>query len=139
MVKIRLAKLDDCKKCEELSRIKELKPATGNYITEEYFKLFVDKDEMFFVAEENNSIVGYVLGEPMKGSMANLGLVAVDKKFRGKSIGKKLIKEFRAKCDKKGLKFILLYAPKFNKKTLEFYRNCKFLEGKEHIQFLDKR
>ena len=139
MVKIRLSKLKDCKKCVELSRIEELRPAGSDYISEGYFRIFVDKDEMFFVAEENGKIVGYILGEPMKGKLANLGLLAVDPNFRGKGVGKKLVESFRKKCDEKGLKFLLLYAPKFNKNTLEFYKKCGFKEGKEHIQFLEER
>jgi len=139
MVEIRLAKLEDCKNCAELSRIEELRPAESDFISEGYFRIFVDKDEMFFVAEDNGEIVGYILGEPMKGKMANLGLLTVNSKLRGKGIGKKLVETFRKKCDEKGLKYILLYAPKFNKNTLEFYKKCGFKEGKEHIQFLETR
>ena len=139
MIKIRHAALKDCKKCAGLSKIEELKPVIGSYIPERYFKLFVDKDKMFFVAEYNNKIVGYILGEPMKGRLANLGLLAVDKKFRGKGIGKKLVEAFRKRCDKKKLNYMWLNAPKSNKKTLEFYRKCGFKEGKEHILFAESR
>lgn len=139
MVEIRLAKIGDCKKCAELSRIEELRPAGSDFISEGYFRIFVDKDEMFFVAEDKGKIIGYILGEPMKGNLANLGLLTVDNNFRGKGIGKKLVEAFRKKGDEKGLKYLLLYAPKFNKKTLEFYKKCGFKEGKEHIQFLETR
>jgi len=139
MVNIRLAKLEDCKKCAKLSRIEELRPAQSDFISEAYFHIFVDKDELFFVAEEKEEIVGYILGEPMKGKMANLGLLTISSKVRGKGIGKKLIQTFRKKCDEKGLKYILLYAPKFNKNTLEFYKKCGFKQGKEYIQFLETR
>ena len=139
MAKIRIAELKDCRRCAELSKIEELKPAVGGYPPKKYFELFVDKDKMFFVAEENDNIVGYILGEPMKGNIANLGLLAVDKKYRGKGIGKKLIEAMRKRCNEKGLNYLLLYATKNNKKTLEFYRKCGFKEGKNYIQFVELR
>ena len=139
MIKIRNATLKDCRKCAELSRIPELELPLEKYISEKYFRLFVDSDKMFFVAEKGREIIGYVLGEPMKGNLANLGLLAVDRKFRGKGIGKKLIDAMRKRCDEKGLTYILLYAPKNNKKTLEFYREHGFKEGKSYVQFVELR
>jgi len=136
MVKIRLAKLIDCKFCANLSKIQELKLANGEFISINYFKNFLDKDNMFLVAEENNNIIGYALGEPMKGKVAHLGLLTVDNKFRNHGIGNQLVNKFEDQCKKKGIKNILLYAPKFNKKTLNFYKKLGFQKGKEHIQFL---
>jgi ribosomal protein S18 acetylase RimI-like enzyme len=136
MVKIRLAKIEDCEECYKLSRIEELRPAGSDFISKGYFELFVDENKMFFVAEESGKIVGYILGEPMKGNLAHLGLLTVDQTLRGKGIGKNLFEAFKNRCDKAGLKEILLYAPKFNENTLNFYRKLGFKEGKEHIQFL---
>ena len=59
MVEIRLAKPGDCKKCAELSRIEELRPAGSDFISEGYFRIFIDKDEMFFVAEDKGVIKAY--------------------------------------------------------------------------------
>ncbi|MBY8991349.1 MAG: GNAT family N-acetyltransferase [Candidatus Lokiarchaeota archaeon] len=135
LITIRPAEIRDCKICVELSKIKELKPAGGSYIPEDYFKACIDDDEMFLVAEINSEVKGYILGEPMKGNNANLSLLAVEQKNRGQGIGTKLIQAFRKRCDEKNLGFIILYAPKLNKKTLKFYRKNGFEEGKEHIQF----
>ena len=138
MVLIRTATLQDCRLCEELSRIKELTPADGTYITEEYFRCFVDPYDLFFVAEDHGEIVGYILGEPMKGNMAHLGLLTVSEAMRGKGIGKRLVTAFREKCEALGLD-ILLYAPLDNPSTLAFYRGQGFTEGKVHVNFLDVR
>jgi predicted N-acetyltransferase YhbS len=78
MVNIRLAEIKDCEACCRLSEIKELETADGSYISEDYFKKIVDEDEMFFVAEDSNQIVGYILGEPMKVNLAFLSLLTVD-------------------------------------------------------------
>ena len=136
-MKIRLATKKDCKRCAELSKIAELKPTIGGYITPNYFKNFVDKDKMFFVAEENNEVLGYILGEPLKGKLALLGLLSVDKKARDKGIGRKLVETFRRRCKQKKLTYTLIYAPSFNKKTIDFYKKCGFKKGKEHVNFAE--
>ncbi|MFO8015856.1 MAG: GNAT family N-acetyltransferase [Candidatus Woesearchaeota archaeon] len=139
MARIRLAEIKDCGECAELSRIKELRPAGSDFISGEYFSVFVDKDGMFLVAEDKGRVIGFILGEPMKGGLAHLGLLTVDESFRGQGIGRMLLDAFRKKCDEKGLKDILLYAPKSNRNTLEFYKKRGFKEGREHIQFLETR
>lgn len=133
---IRLAKPKDCKACHELSKIKELEVADGSYISEDYFKKMVDKDEMFFVAEKDNKIIGYLLGEPLKGDMAFLSLLAVDESQRGKGIGKQLLNKFEEQCKNKKLNPIIFYAPKFNKNTLHFYNKQGYMQGKDHVQFM---
>lgn len=138
MVNIRLAKIEDCKACAELSKIKELE-TNGDYVPEDYFKLLVDDDEMFFIAESENKVVGFIVGEPMKGGLAFMSILAVDTSLRGKGIGKKLVETFRKKCYEKGLKFIVFYAPKFNENTIEFYKKQGFNEGKLHVQFTEVR
>jgi len=124
---IRLATKKDCISCAELSKIKELKDPHGDFISEEYFRNFVDVDEMFFVAEDNNKIVGYILGEPLKCNLALLGLLTVSEKFRGQGIGKQLIKAFRDSCDNHNVEYIFFYAPNFNKNTIEFYKKQGFV------------
>jgi ribosomal protein S18 acetylase RimI-like enzyme len=139
MIKIRSAKLKDCKKCSELSKIKELKTADNSFISENYFRCFVDTDDMFFVAEEKENVIGYLLGEPLKGNLAFLSLLTVDKEHRNKGIGKKLIDRFKKRCDKKKLNYLVLYAPEFNKKTHKFYKSNNFIQGKKLIQFIEER
>ena len=51
MVKVRTARLGDCKICAELNKIEELITADGSCIPHDYFRFFVDEDEMFLVAE----------------------------------------------------------------------------------------
>ena len=92
MTRIRLARIEDCAACHELSKIKELATADGGNISENYFKYLVDSDEMFFVAVDDNDekIIGYILGEPMKSDLAFLSLLTVAESQRGKGIGKLL-------------------------------------------------
>lgn len=136
MTNIRLAKIEDCNACSKLSEIKELAAADGSFISENYFKKNVDDDEMFFVAEDNNQIVGYILGEPLKDNLAFLSLLTIDKSQRGKGLGKQLIVKFEEQCRNKKLNPIIFYAPKFNENTIAFYKKQGYMQGKDHVQFM---
>ena len=139
MANIRKATKDDIKHIVELSKIEELRTATGSFISEDYFNDFFDEGGIVFVAEDDTGVIGYALGEPMKGKLAHLSLLAVHSDKRGQGTGKLLIDAFRKECDKRGLQFLLLYAPQFNEDTLGFYRKAGFSEGKAHVQFLEDR
>ena len=136
---IRPARLQDCKKCVELGKIEELKTPEGWDIPINFFQQHIDKDELFLVAEEDNNIVGFALGDPMKGKTAFLIFLTVDSNMRGRGIGKMLVEAFREKCDNLGIGYIYLFAPKNNKKTINFYKNVGLMEGKEHIEFSEFR
>lgn len=141
MALIRSAKPADAKRCEEISRIPELKDAEGNFIPDNYFRncALENDDGLFMVAEtqdsKDNEIIGYILGDRLKGNIAHLGLLAVSQESRNKGIGKELLEAFRDKCIELDLFYMFLYAPQENKNTLEFYKRCGLTEGKGHINF----
>lgn len=139
MLEIRDATIADCGACAELGRIEELRPALGDDIPERYYRAFVDDDRLFFIAQRDAQIIGFILGEPLKGGLAQIGLLTVAAVERGRGIGRQLVERFRERCDDLGIGVIVLYAPSFNEKTLAFYRGCGFVEGKAHIQFLEAR
>lgn len=136
MVEIRLAKLEDCEACAKLSEIEELKTPDGEFISTEYFKENIDDDELFFVAEDEGKIVGYIFGEPMKSKMAYLSLLAVDKSRRGQGVGKLLLAKFEERCKELELNPILFYAPAFNENTIAFYNKRGYVQGKNYSSFI---
>ena len=118
-MKIRKAKEKDLKYCEILSRINELQLDTRKYPDKKYFREFLGP--LFLVSEEGDEVIGYILGEKEKAGLSSLNLMAVDKKYRGKGIGKLLLNKFCENSKKIGLKEIYLFAPKWNKKTLNLH------------------
>ena len=106
MIIIRLANREDCQKCEELSRIKELRTAGGGYIPESYFQEFIEGKGMFMVAELNNKIVGYVVCDTLTGPIGYVSLLTVDIKHRNDGIGTKLISTLFKKCKEIGISHI---------------------------------
>ena len=91
---------------------------------------------LFLVSEEGDEVIGYILGEKEKAGLSSLNLMAVDKKYRGKGIGKLLLNKFCENSKKIGLKEIYLFAPKWNKKTLNFYEKNGFFKMKNYVYFI---
>ncbi|GEM_PF-1601619 len=135
MIKIRKAKYSDCKFCYDLSKIKELITPSQDSLPLYYFKEFIKEKQIFFVAEEKRTILGYVMGERVTGNIALLWMITVKRDLRGKSIGTILLKNFEKECKKRKLKWIVLHAPNFNKKTLNFYKKHKYNTGLHLVEF----
>ena len=133
-MKIRKAKEKDIKYCVELSRINELQLDTRKYPDKKYFKEFLGP--LFIVAEDKGNILGYVLGEKEKAGLSSLNLMAVQKNLRSKGIGKLLLEKFCENSKKLGLKEVYLFAPKWNKKTLNFYEKNGFIKMKHYVYFI---
>ncbi len=132
---IRPALFQDCETCALLSRIEEHAIPGGDHIPVDFFAANIDADEMFIVAEENGQVMGYVLGQPMKGGYAYLSLLAVDAGMRSRGLGKMLVDAFLRRCIEKKILFVSLFAPSFNERTLKFYRTIGFEQGREHLEF----
>ncbi|MDD3487436.1 MAG: GNAT family N-acetyltransferase [Candidatus Moranbacteria bacterium] len=90
-MKIRKAKQSDAKKCIELTKTPEfIFPGEKNFV-EKYLLDFIKKG-IFYVAEENQKIVGFISAQEIFGREMWIDMIVVDKNFRGKGIGTKLIK-----------------------------------------------
>ncbi|MHA2068895.1 MAG: GNAT family N-acetyltransferase, partial [Candidatus Thorarchaeota archaeon] len=107
-IKVRPAVVNDCEVCAQLSRIEEHEAPAADYLPAGFFEDNIDDDEMFLVAEAKGEVVGYVLGQPMKGDYAYLSLLAVDSGMRGKGIGKLLVDAFLKRCLEKSLSYVAL-------------------------------
>jgi ribosomal protein S18 acetylase RimI-like enzyme len=98
-----------------------------------YFKKRASGKEGFCVVAENNQkIIGYLCGGlydhgyRIKAVYAELENMIVDKKFRGKGIGKMLAKEFLKWCKVKKANYISVTASGKNISGIEFYRSLGF-------------
>ncbi len=136
-VRIRKAKLSDVKDCYNLSKIRELLPADKDPIPLSYFKDIVgDKRNIFLVAEENKKIIGYSTADLLAGRLVIWQLLAVHPKYQNKGIGKQLAREIHSECKRRGYKYILGYAPQFNKKTIAFHKSLGFKVGEKMFEIL---
>ena len=132
---IRKAELKDVKQCEEISNIPEFRMPNGDMPDAKSFEQSLN--QIFFVAEENNQIVGLILGYKLTKEFVYLDLLTVHNDFRGKKIGEQLLIEFRNELKNQNMKQYFLIAPSFNEKTLNFYRKNGLIEGKQYTLFCE--
>ena len=90
---IRKAELKDIKQCEKISHIKEFKMPYGDFPDTKSFEQSLN--QIFLVAEENNQIIGLILGYKLTKKSVYLDLITVHNDFRDKKIGKQLLLEFK--------------------------------------------
>lgn len=123
-VVIRKARLQDVNSCYELSKIRELLTAKKEPIPLNYFKAIVkDKRTIFLVAEKKGKIIGYPTADLLPGRLAIWWLLSVNPEYQNRGIGKELAKNIEKECKKRGIKDIIGYTPKFNKKLLLSIKN----------------
>lgn len=118
----------------------------GSQYREEYFKetlrSVAKKNGKIFLYKENEKIIGLVIGivnndkittfdfdVPKRGRITEL---VVDKDYRGKGIGKALLKKMNEYLKSIGCEKIMLAVFGYNEKAIKFYQKNGF-----HIRMLD--
>ena len=95
---------------------------------------FIDGDELFLVAQQDKLVVGYLLGEPMKGNVAYCGLGAVDPNYRSTGVGEVLFNAWFDRCREKGYKHVFGITGVDNPRTLKFHEKVGFRLGSTNTQ-----
>jgi len=132
--KIRKAKLADAKKCVALTKTPEFIFPGDDKFVGKYLGDFIKKG-IFYVAEDESGIVGFISAQITLGKEMWIDMIAVKHDKRGGGIGTKLIGLVLKLAKKKGMKMIFLDAPAFNKKTLRFYKKIGLKKEKKFIWF----
>ena len=98
---------------------------------ETYFKGLI-KNGTVWVAVDDHKVIGYLAGSIAKKAyyinqiQAELDNFYIDKEYRRKGIGKKLIKEFKEYCRKQGVEEMIVTASSKNVNAIEFYKSNEF-------------
>lgn len=117
---------------------------TYSRIGKEYFKDRIVKNDGFAeVAENKGRIIGYIVGGLSKGlsfrrkaQYAELENMLIEKKFRGRSLGTKLTKNFLNWCKRNKVNYVSVRASAQNKTAINFYKS---LGLKEYDLILEKK
>jgi ribosomal protein S18 acetylase RimI-like enzyme len=133
-MKIRKAKLADAKKCITLTKTPEFIFPGDDKFVEKYLADFIKKG-IFYVAEDNSEIIGFISAQITLGKELWIDMISVKHDKRGAGTGTKLIKFVLQLAKKKGMKMVFLDAPAFNKKTLRFYKKIGLKKEKKFIWF----
>ncbi|SFC55454.1 ribosomal-protein-alanine N-acetyltransferase [Alkalibacterium subtropicum] len=99
----------------------------GSPWTYEQYKDTLDRDDLvFFVAEVEGQLVGYIGGKLLLDE-AEIYTIVVSKRFQKKKIARALVERFKEECLVKGIEAIFLEVRKSNKKAQSFYRKNAFV------------
>ena len=136
-MEIRKANLEDCRVVYELTKNT---PEIVNPSTEppplEWIKSFVKEKQIFYVACENNEVIGYIMGERTAGDIGLMWMLTVKKEFRGRGIGKKLLLRAEEECKKRNLKAIVAYGFSESKSVLSILGDHGYHKGNLYYEFV---
>ena len=87
--------------------------------------------EECIVAENENKVVGYIVGRVKQNSIGVIAFLAVEPSSRGKGIGEKLIRHLANGFEKKNIKETLLYVRARNDTAIALYQKLGFAISKK--------
>jgi len=132
-MKIRKAETRDIKKCLELQKLDK----EDYWKTLDFVNALKSSFVIFIIAEENNELKGYIIGFmcPTKKTDAMIHETRVNRKERGKGIGKALVDEFCKEAFNRGVKDIYaLIEPELSNfyiKSCGFKKSHCWIEAKK--------
>ncbi|HEC87806.1 MAG TPA: N-acetyltransferase [Thermoplasmata archaeon] len=116
------------KDLEEVAKIAD-ESLQENYSIDFLLYLWQINPEGFMVAEKNGKVVGFIVSIKEGKEKLRILMLAVDKKFRRKGIGKSLLRELLIKYPE--TRKVVLEVRSDNKEAINFYKKQKFkIKGK---------
>lgn len=139
-IHIREAKLEDAKRICELN-----KAALGYDYPEDKTKrrlkfIMARRTDRVYIAEYNGEVAGFVHGADYEcmhcDSLKNVVALAVDERFRGCGIGRKLLSAVEVWAEMSGCAGVRLTSAFSRTEAHEFYKHCGYIVRKEQKNFL---
>jgi phosphinothricin acetyltransferase len=135
---IRNAKLEDIDSINDIHnqainekfKVAYLEPWTRDMMVE-WFKEHDNKEYPVYVAEKDNTVAGFVYINSYRPGRVALKQTAeisyfVDKKYRGKGIGKKLIEFIESECTNLGIKTLFAIIIDNNEASINLIKKCGY-------------
>lgn len=135
-LKIRKARISDCKSVSVLANVPELAGPNGYVASPKWIEAYLNERQIVIVAEIDKKIVGFVAGESIVGNGALIQLIAVDRKCRNQGIGKSLLDAFEKECRKRKVIWVLAYGNAESKGILALLKSKGYLAGTKEIELV---
>lgn len=113
-MKVRKANTKDIDQVYELCKNPALLNPSWEPPKKWWIEAFVKEDQIFFVAEEDNKIIWFILWERTTWNIWYLWMISVREDHRGKWIWNLLLNKVQEECIKRWLKVIIAYAYEWN-------------------------
>ncbi|MFH1209656.1 MAG: GNAT family N-acetyltransferase [archaeon] len=133
---IRAANQKDCKVVYDLCKTPELLDPSGEPPKLWWIQSFIKENQIFFVAEINKKVIGFILGERITGNCCIFWMSAVKKQFQGRGIGERLLLKAEEECKKRKLKVITIYGFSKSKKVLNLLQKHNYEKGQLYYEFI---
>jgi GNAT superfamily N-acetyltransferase len=139
-IRIREARMDDCGRICELNRTALGYDYPEDMTCKRLGFILQRPTERVFVAEYEGGVAGYVHACDYEciymDSLKNILAIAVDERYRGFGIGKKLLGAAEAWADKSGCAGVRLVSSMSRTGAHEFYKRCGYTLRKEQKNFI---
>ena len=116
-ITLRRVQQKDLRRIHEIEKLSFKYPYSLNYIK----LLLILSPELFYVAEVDNEIVGYVVGLIEYGNIGHIISIAVHPKWRRKGIGSKLLMKIEEEFKRRNIKIFVLEVEVNNKPAISLY------------------
>ncbi len=116
-VMLRRAQQKDLRKIHQIEKLSFKYPYSLNYIR----LLLILSPELFYVAEVDNEIVGYIVGLIEYENIGHIVSIAVHPKWRRRGIGSKLLMKIEEEFKKRNIKVFVLEVEVNNKPAISLY------------------
>lgn len=135
-IKIRRARETDLDHVVRISAaVREIENYSGQRMRREDFLQFVrSRTALMFVAENNGNIVGYITVYKA-GNYFYLPYAVVDRSWRGKGVGRELLKYVEGLAQKAGAEYILMSVYKDNSKVHSILKKHGYKASRELVQY----
>ncbi|EXJ23591.1 Ribosomal-protein-S18p-alanine acetyltransferase [Alkalibacterium sp. AK22] len=104
---------------------------------EQFSETLVRTDLIFFVAEQNKRLLGYIGGQ-LLGEEAELYLLVVDPPHHQQQVASQLMEAYKSWCISEGVKLIFLEVRASNNRARRFYSKQGFSEIASRKQYYTK-
>ncbi len=104
----------------------------------ELANLFVSDGELCFVAEDDNSVIGFAMGTLIEKrrsawTYAHLLWLGVDPAYRGSGVAKRLLDQFTETCIEEGARMMMVDTASENTGALRFFEGQGFGKAEQHV------
>ena len=137
---IRNAKVEDIDRINDIHnqainekfKVAYLKPLTNDMMLA-WFKKHDNKEHPIYVAEIDNTVIGFVCIDYYRPGRAALRQTAeisyfVDKNYRGRGVGKKLIEFMESQCNNFGITTLIAIIIDNNEASIKLIEKCGYKE-----------
>ncbi len=134
--KVENATMKDCTEMYRLSFVSGLANPEGRPPPQSWTESFVREKKYAFIIKDKGRVIGYLLGERTCGGVGLVWMLGVEKSYRNKGLGSKLLRHTARQMKKDGAHVVIAYGYTGNPAVKHLLKKLKFHAGNEYIEYV---